>query len=73
MAWIPELLELKDLVEAECNEKFNSCLANLYHDGSEGMAWHSDGEKDLKENGAIASLTFGATTAPRSRRASFTT
>jgi alkylated DNA repair dioxygenase AlkB len=24
------------------------------------MAWHSDGEKDLKENGAIASLSFGA-------------
>jgi len=58
--WIPELLELKSLVEMECNETFNSCLANLYHDGSEGMAWHSDGEKDLKENGAIASLTFGA-------------
>ena len=24
------------------------------------MAWHSDGEKDLKKNGAIASLSFGA-------------
>ena len=24
------------------------------------MAWHSDGEKDLKKNGAIASLTLGA-------------
>jgi len=35
-------------------------LANLYHDGSEGMAWHSDGEKDLKKDGAIASLSFGA-------------
>ncbi|MGB5462470.1 MAG: alpha-ketoglutarate-dependent dioxygenase AlkB, partial [Aureibaculum sp.] len=23
-------------------------------------AWHSDGEKDLKKNGAIASLSFGA-------------
>jgi alkylated DNA repair dioxygenase AlkB len=22
--------------------------------------WHSDGEKDLKKNGAIASLSFGA-------------
>ena len=33
---------------------------NLYHDGSEGMAWHSDGEKDLKKNGAIASLSLGA-------------
>jgi alkylated DNA repair dioxygenase AlkB len=24
------------------------------------MAWHSDGEKDLLNNGAIASLSFGA-------------
>lgn len=55
-----ELLELKALVEKETNETYNSCLLNLYHDGSEGMSWHSDGEKDLKENGAIASLTLGA-------------
>lgn len=55
-----ELLTLKELVEKETNETYNSCLLNLYHDGSEGMAWHSDGEKDLKKNGAIASLTFGA-------------
>ncbi|TDQ25482.1 alkylated DNA repair dioxygenase AlkB [Tenacibaculum caenipelagi] len=55
-----ELLALKELVEKETNETYNSCLLNLYHDGSEGMAWHSDGEKDLKKNGAIASLTLGA-------------
>ncbi|MFC3362089.1 alpha-ketoglutarate-dependent dioxygenase AlkB [Pedobacter fastidiosus] len=24
------------------------------------MAWHSDAEKDLEKNGAIASLSFGA-------------
>lgn len=41
-------------------ETFNSCLLNLYHNGDEGMAWHSDGEKDLKKNGAIGSLSFGA-------------
>ena len=28
------------------------CLLNLYHDGSEGMAWHSDGEKGFKEKTA---------------------
>ncbi|HAI79839.1 MAG TPA: alpha-ketoglutarate-dependent dioxygenase AlkB, partial [Chryseobacterium sp.] len=41
-------------------EKFNSCLLNLYHNGDEGMAYHSDAEKDLKKNGAIASLSLGA-------------
>lgn len=58
--WTPELLQLKKRAEELTNETYNSCLLNLYHDGNEGMAYHSDGEKDLKKNGAIASLTFGA-------------
>ena len=48
------------LTQNKTGETFNSCLVNLYHDGSEGMAWHSDGEKDLKKDGAIGSLSFGA-------------
>lgn len=60
LPWTTELLELKSKVEQESGETFNSCLLNLYHDGSEGMAWHSDGEKDLKKNGAIASVSFGS-------------
>lgn len=60
LPWTEALLDLKKQVESISQESFNSCLLNLYHDGSEGMAWHSDGEKDLKPNGAIASLTFGA-------------
>lgn len=58
--WTPELLALKQKCEEVSGETYNSCLLNLYHDGSEGMAYHSDGEKDLKKHGAIASLTFGA-------------
>ena len=58
--WTKELLALKKLAEEKTGEIFNSCLLNLYHDGSEGMAYHSDGEKDLKKNGAIASLSLGA-------------
>lgn len=60
LSWTTELLELKSLTEQITGETYNSCLLNLYHDGNEGMAWHSDGEKDLKKNGAIASLSFGA-------------
>ena len=55
------LIELKENIEAITGESYNSCLLNLYHDGSEGMAYHSDGEPDLKKNGSIASLSFGAT------------
>lgn len=60
LPWTKELLELKNVVEKETGEMFNSCLLNLYHDGSEGMAWHSDAETDLKKDGAIGSLSFGA-------------
>jgi alkylated DNA repair dioxygenase AlkB len=60
LPWTPELKELKTLTEEKTGETFNSCLLNLYNNGDEGMAWHSDAEKDLKKNGAIASLSFGA-------------
>ncbi len=60
LPWIDELLSLKEIIEEKTNETFNSCLLNLYHDGDEGMSWHSDDEPDLKNNGAIASLSFGA-------------
>lgn len=60
LPWTTELLELKKIAEDHTGETFNSCLLNLYHSGDEGMAWHSDGEKDLKKNGAIGSLSFGA-------------
>jgi len=60
LPWTQELLELKALTEELCGDKFNSCLLNLYHDGNEGMAWHSDDEKSLGKNTSIASLSFGA-------------
>lgn len=60
LPWTKELLALRAVVEDRSGEKYNSCLLNLYHDGSEGMAWHSDGEKDLKEDAAIGSLSLGA-------------
>lgn len=60
LPWTEELLALKAVVEDKSGEIYNSCLLNLYHDGSEGMAWHSDGEKDLKKNAAIGSLSLGA-------------
>jgi alkylated DNA repair dioxygenase AlkB len=60
LPWTTELIALKNSVELETGEQFNSCLLNLYHNGEEGMGWHSDGEKDLKKNGAIGSLSLGA-------------
>ena len=58
--WTPELLQLKQKVEELSATTYNSCLLNLYHDGEEGMGWHSDAEKTLLDNGTIASVTLGA-------------
>ncbi len=60
LPWVPVLAELKALAEARSGERYNSCLANLYHDGAEGMSWHSDAEPELAREGAIASFSFGA-------------
>ena len=58
--WTPELATLKALIENLTLSTFNSCLLNLYHDGNEGMAWHSDDEKSLGKDTTIASLSLGA-------------
>lgn len=60
LPWTEALKTIKAITEEKTKETYNSCLLNLYHDGNEGMAWHSDAEKDLKKHGAIASLSFGA-------------
>lgn len=60
LLWTPELLALKNMVEDITQTPFNSCLLNLYHDGDEGMGWHSDDEKTLGKDSSIASLSFGA-------------
>jgi alkylated DNA repair dioxygenase AlkB len=60
LPWTHELLSIRNLVEERTAISFNSCLLNLYQDGSEGMGWHSDDEKSLGRNTPIASLSFGA-------------
>ena len=58
--WTPEILVIKERVEELTNCKFNSCLLNLYHNGGEGMGWHSDDEPELDKGAPIASISFGA-------------
>lgn len=59
--WTKTLLEIKYLVEEICEERFNSCLLNKYQNGSTSMGWHSDNEKELKDEGIIASVSLGQT------------
>ncbi len=60
LAWTPLLLEIKNLTTSYTGSNYNACLLNLYHDGEEGMGWHSDDEKEIIPNSSIASLSFGA-------------
>lgn len=60
LPWTEELIDLKIKIELITNSTFNSCLLNLYHDGNEGMTWHSDDERSLGKNTVIASVSFGA-------------
>lgn len=60
LPWTQLLKDINARVAAVCQETFNSCLLNLYPCGEDGMAWHSDAEKELRQNGTIASVSFGA-------------
>ena len=58
--WNSVLSEIKTDIELITSNTFNSVLGNLYRNGSDSMGLHSDNEKELGENPAIASVSFGA-------------
>lgn len=57
--WIDEVAQLRRQIESITNLKFNSALINYYRDGVDYMGWHSDDEKELGKNPAIASYSLG--------------
>lgn len=61
LPWTPELLELRRRVERETGLEFNAVLLNLYRNGNDSVAWHSDREHIIGQNPNIASVTFGQT------------
>jgi alkylated DNA repair dioxygenase AlkB len=60
LPWTKELRAVKRMVEEKAGCSFNSCLCNLYRDGSQGLGWHSDDEKALGKDTVIGSLSLGA-------------
>jgi alkylated DNA repair dioxygenase AlkB len=61
-AWPGGLLDdARRLAEELAQAHFDSCVLNLYHNGNEGMAWHSDSEAAYGPHTTIASLSLGAT------------
>jgi alkylated DNA repair dioxygenase AlkB len=59
LPWTDLLREIKRRIE-DCTElSFNSVLLNYYRDNNDSMGFHSDDEKELGPDPAIASLSFG--------------
>lgn len=56
-----ELQTIQLHIEKETNIHFDAVLLNLYRDGSDSVAWHSDKTKSTNKNMIIASVTFGDT------------
>lgn len=58
---IPECLDLlRRVTEAATNTKYNFCLVNYYATGSDSISYHSDDERFLGPDPAIASFSLGA-------------
>lgn len=61
LPWTQKLLVLRRKVEQETGLQFNAVLLNLYRNGNDSVAWHSDKEHRIGRNPNIASVTFGQT------------
>lgn len=58
---LPQCLEvLRKVTEKATSCTYNFCLVNYYASGSDSVAYHSDDERFLGANPAIASLSLGA-------------
>jgi alkylated DNA repair dioxygenase AlkB len=53
------LVELRHRLRRELGVDFNSCLANLYRDGTDSIGYHSDNESELGRRPTIASVSLG--------------
>jgi alkylated DNA repair dioxygenase AlkB len=59
--WTPLLLEIKHAIEKVTGISFDRVLLNLYRDGKDSVAWHSDTLPVDGRHHHIASVTFGDT------------
>jgi alkylated DNA repair dioxygenase AlkB len=60
LPWTAELEEICTQLHQTLGVRFNSVLANLYRNGRDSVAWHSDNEPELGINPVIASVSLGA-------------
>jgi len=56
----PEVLELTGPLSERYGVGFDSCLVNLYRDGSDAVAWHADTVRKVLRNPLVATVSLGA-------------
>ena len=59
--WTDLLAEIRDRTGQVAETQFNSVLLNLYRDGRDSVAWHSDDEPELGPEPTIGSVSLGET------------
>jgi alkylated DNA repair dioxygenase AlkB len=59
LPWTTELMIIKSKVSALAGVSFNTVLLNLYRDGKDSVAWHSDNDGIPGRNKIVASVSFG--------------
>ena len=59
LPWNATLQRLRVALQHRTSASYNSVLMNLYRDGSDGVGWHSDDERELGSTPTIASLSLG--------------
>ena len=55
-----EVVELIEPLSARYGVDFDSCLINLYRDGSDAVAWHADTVRKVLRDPLVATVSLGA-------------
>jgi alkylated DNA repair dioxygenase AlkB len=56
----PEVAELVAPLSERYGVRFDSCLVNLYRDGSDAVAWHADTVRKTMRDPLVATVSLGA-------------
>ena len=56
----PEVAELVRPLSERYGVEFDSCLVNLYRDGSDAVAWHADTVRKVLRDPLVATVSLGA-------------
>jgi alkylated DNA repair dioxygenase AlkB len=56
----PQVRELVDPLDERYGVAFDSCLVNLYRDGSDAVAWHADTVRKVLRDPLVATVSLGS-------------